>query len=73
MGGGEGAAGALRRSFAGARSSVSAGAGDDGVGEGGGGALLQSLGEEAEFCGKARGGVAKGSEGGKGEEPELRG
>lgn len=71
MGGGEGAAGALRRSFAGAGSSVSAG--HDGVGEGGGGALLHSLGEEAEFCGKARGGVANGSEGGKGEEPELRG
>lgn len=73
MGGGEGAAGALRRSSAGAGSSVSAGAGHDGVGEGGGGALLQTLGEEAEFCGKARGGVARGSEGGKGEEPELRG
>lgn len=43
------------------------GAGDDGVGEGGEGALWQSLGEEAS------GGVAKGSEGGKGEEPELRG
>lgn len=72
MGGGQGAAGALRRSSDGAGSSVSAGAGDNAVGEGGGGALLQTLEEEAEFSGKAGEGVAKGSEGGKGGEPELR-
>lgn len=59
MGGGEGVAEALRRSFAGAGSPVSAVAGDGGVGKGGGGALLQTLEEEAEFSGKAEGGVKK--------------
>lgn len=73
MGEGEGAAGALRRSFAGEGSSMSAGAGDGEVREGGGGALLQTLEEEAECSGKAEGGVAKGSGGGRGGEAEVRG
>lgn len=52
----------------------SASAGDSGVGEGGGGAVLPTLEEEAEFSGKAGGGgVAKDSGRGKGGEPELRG
>lgn len=66
VGGGEGAAGVLRRSFTEAGSSVSAGVGDGGVGGGGGGALLQTLEEEAEFSGKGSGGGRRG-------EPELRG
>lgn len=52
---------------------MSAGAGDGGVGEGGGGALLQTLEKEAEYSGKAGGRVAKGSGGGRGGKPEVRG
>lgn len=50
---------------------MSAGAGDSGVAEGGGGAQ-QTLEEEAEYSGKAGGRVAKGSGGGRGGEPEVR-
>lgn len=74
VGGGEGATGALQRSFAGAGSPVCAGAGDGEVGEGGGGSLLQTLEKEAGFSGSKVGGeIGKGSGGGRGEEPNVRG